>query len=249
MSRVKELDYFTAELNWAKGLDWYMSNFIGEAKIYGEASPSYTNYPFYQGVPQRMHSLVPEARLIYLVRDPLERIISHYLQSRDVGYENRPLAEALNPIDIGNRYAAQCRYYLQLEQYLEFFPRSRILVVTAEDLQNHRRRTLAGIFRFLDVDDSFFSPRFFFKWNETRFKLGKTGTGLRLTHSSVMKKLDMLPFEVRGAVKKLIFLPFSSRPATPALNERIKLELIQFLQEDINKLREFTGYNLKGWSV
>ena len=65
MSREKELNFFVDELNWNKGIEWYKSNFIGEAKIHGESSPNYTNYPFFAGVPERMYSVVPKAKLIY----------------------------------------------------------------------------------------------------------------------------------------------------------------------------------------
>jgi len=63
MSKHKELNYFNEELNWKKGLAWYKSHFIGEAKIYGESSPHYTFYPLYKGVAQRMYSIIPEAKL------------------------------------------------------------------------------------------------------------------------------------------------------------------------------------------
>jgi len=67
MSWEKELHYFVFERNWPKGIEWYKSNFRGSARIHGEASPSYTNYPFFKGVAQRMHAILPEAKLIYIL--------------------------------------------------------------------------------------------------------------------------------------------------------------------------------------
>src|SRR3712207_3099155 len=87
MSEKKELDFFVREKHWDKGVEWYKSNFHGngETKIYGEASPNYTLHPIFSGVPERMYSVVPEAKLIYVVRDPIDRMISHYIHEYTKG--------------------------------------------------------------------------------------------------------------------------------------------------------------------
>src|SRR5918992_682833 len=98
MSAQKELNFFVESKNWSKGLAWYESNFRGKdgkAKIYGEASPDYTGYPAAPGVPARMHSIVPDAKLILMVRHPVDRIISQYIHLRGSGVETRSLSEAL----------------------------------------------------------------------------------------------------------------------------------------------------------
>src|SRR5919106_4193832 len=70
MSRPKELDFFVEGANWEKGVDWYRSRFDGAAKARGESSPNYTAHPMLAGVPERMAELVPDAKLIFMVRDP-----------------------------------------------------------------------------------------------------------------------------------------------------------------------------------
>jgi hypothetical protein len=133
MSREKELNFFIFERNWHKEIKWYKSNFVKKAKISGESSPGYTSYPFFDGVPERMYSVVPKAKLIYIVRDPIDRIISHYIHQYSAGLENRKLSDALKGFD-NNRYVCRSKYYTQLEQYLKYFERSRILIITQEDL-------------------------------------------------------------------------------------------------------------------
>ncbi len=81
MSTPKELDFFIAERNYPLGLDWYRSQFDPQAKVRGESSPNYTAYPQHVGVPERMHSIVPEARLLYMVRDPIDRIAAHWVHN------------------------------------------------------------------------------------------------------------------------------------------------------------------------
>src|SRR5690606_18287453 len=67
MSKPKELNFFIAERNWPRGEAWYRRQFDPRAKVRGESSPNYTAYPQHTGVPERMHSLVPDAKLIYIV--------------------------------------------------------------------------------------------------------------------------------------------------------------------------------------
>src|SRR5699024_2394872 len=79
---------------------------------------------YFAGVPQRMAELVPEVKLIYLVRDPIERIISHYTHNYSEGREHRSIDEALQELE-GNHYVMCSRYFWQLPQYLQFFLKIR----------------------------------------------------------------------------------------------------------------------------
>jgi len=63
MSREKELNFFVKKQNWRKGIAWYKSNFNSKEQLAGEASPNYTNFPFFKGVPERMHAVVPDIKL------------------------------------------------------------------------------------------------------------------------------------------------------------------------------------------
>ena len=79
MSKVKEPAFFIEERNWRKGIKRYSSLFTNQTSVVGEASTEYTKYPHFKEVPAKMHSTIPEAKLIYLVRDPIVRILSEYM--------------------------------------------------------------------------------------------------------------------------------------------------------------------------
>ena len=169
MSREKELDFFVAEKNWGRGVGWYEAQFE-DAPARGESSVSYTAFPEYRGVPERIGEALPEARLIYLVRDPVERIVSHFLHHsiRNPGSSLDELASS----DLGRRLLDVSRYWTQLSRYLEHFPPEQILVVDTDDLRARRRETLQRIFAFVGVDPSFRS------WSFRRKHNVKTGRGL-----------------------------------------------------------------------
>ena len=148
MSRPKELNFFVAELNWELGPDWYASHFDRAAPVRGESSPHYTNLPRFTGVAERMRELLgDEARIVYMVRDPIDRMLSHYLHNVGGGYESRPLEEAL--ADPDSAYVARSRYAMQVEPYLEAFGAERVLIVAREELRDDRARDHAAGVRVL----------------------------------------------------------------------------------------------------
>ncbi|MGA8218278.1 MAG: sulfotransferase, partial [Solirubrobacterales bacterium] len=130
MSKPKELNFFVEELNWDLGLDWYRSRFDSRFAVRGESSPHYTNLPYFEGVPQRIGEHIPDAKLLYMVRDPISRILSHWCHAVGAGYETRTMEEALARSD--QTYVTRSRYWMQLQPYIERFDRSQIEIITQE---------------------------------------------------------------------------------------------------------------------
>ena len=97
MSKPKELNFFIEERNWTRGDDWYRATSTPAARVRGESSPNYTAYPQHLGVPERMHSVIPDAKLIYVVRDPLERIAAHWVHNYAKRREKGDLRATLHP--------------------------------------------------------------------------------------------------------------------------------------------------------
>jgi hypothetical protein len=118
------------------------------ARYHGEASVYYSQYPHISGVARRIHDFNPEARIIYLVRDPVTRTIRHYWQRAKELFEPLPLDKAVVE---GSIYVDASDYKLQIDQYLKYFDRSSISVVSSEDLRTRRRETLEAIFGWLNL--------------------------------------------------------------------------------------------------
>ena len=178
MSEPKELNFFCGPEhyedpgepaarsagNWHRGVSWYATQFR-PAPVRGEASPGYTS-PSFTEAADRMARVVPDARLVYAVRDPIERAVSQYLHHRADGTERRPVEEAL--IDPQSQYLERSRYHERLEPYLARFPREQILICAQEDLWSSRRTTLRSLYRFAGVDDLFWSSDHALCWNVAR---------------------------------------------------------------------------------
>jgi hypothetical protein len=106
MAREKELNFFILERNWPKGIAWYRSQFTGPGSIHWETSPDYTYHPVLGDVAARTHAVVPGAKLIYILRDPVERILSHYVHDWARGAEHRTISQALADLT-ANRYISR----------------------------------------------------------------------------------------------------------------------------------------------
>lgn len=162
----KEVSYF--DRHYARGTRWYRGQFpLARRPLVGEASPSYVFHPL---APARVAALVPEARLIVLVRNPVDRAYSHY--QHEVALRREPLSfeDALGKEDERLRgeeermladpsyfsrewwdhtYLARGRYAEQLGRWLAVFPRERLLVVPTEDLSDDAAGTYGRVLDFL----------------------------------------------------------------------------------------------------
>lgn len=121
----------------------------GDAVVLGEASTNYTKRPFISGVPERIHRFNPDARFIYLLRDPVQRTISHYWHMVRYHAERRPMLEA---IKTEPQYLDVSNYAMQLAPYLELFGPSRGMIVTFEQLTRAPMTTMRQVFDWLGVD-------------------------------------------------------------------------------------------------
>ena len=145
-----EPNFFVAEDNWPRGRGWYESLFdgAGGAAAIGECSPSYTMAPAFRGVPERMAQVVPEARLVYVVRDPIARMQSMYMHQVSAGRERRRAEVAL----LDDRYLGPSLYGFQLAAFLDHFDRNQVLVIASEELRDRPREALSAVFDHLAVD-------------------------------------------------------------------------------------------------
>ena len=169
MGSLEEPSYFVAPeylrkyfyTQWKEGL-WeeerrYLALFAGarHEKYVGEGSTNYAKFPMIPGVPEAISRFNPEARFIYLLRDPVKRTISHYWHNLRYHAENRPMLEAVR--DDGE-YLAVSHYAMQLKRFAEIFGLEKILVLTFEDLTQSPELALPALFSSLEIDEAFVPP-------------------------------------------------------------------------------------------
>jgi hypothetical protein len=163
----KEVSFF--DRHYLRGVRWYRGHFPMRAgqRLVGEASPGYLFHPL---APERVKETVPDARLIALLRDPVDRALSHYHHEVALGREPLAFEEALDAEPGRTRgeegrmirepgcfsrawwdytYLARGRYAEQLERWFAVFPRDQLLVVASEELAADPGGTYSRILEFL----------------------------------------------------------------------------------------------------
>ena len=161
MSTPKEPSFFAVDGMYGKGLEWYASLFEAATpdQVCGEASTNYTNYPFYQHSAERLASHLPRAKLIYLMREPVERAYSHYVQliknARARNPEHKVEETFEQAIQRSSRVLDASDYMLQIEQYLRFYQREAFLFLLLSDLRERPREALRRVCEFIGVDSEF----------------------------------------------------------------------------------------------
>lgn len=166
----KEVSFF--DRHWWRGEQWYRGHFPLRARgrLVGEASPSYLFHPL---APERVRAVVPRARLVALLRDPVARAYSHYQHEVALGREPLSFEDALAAEEERTRgeverlvadprafsrawwdhtYVARGLYAEQLERWYAVFDRSQLLVVRTEDLAERPAETYAEILAFLGAE-------------------------------------------------------------------------------------------------
>ena len=166
---AKELHYFS--LHYAEGEAWYRSQFAaaGPNQRCGEITPYYLFHP---EAPARIQRLLPQVKLVVLLRDPVERALSQYFHSVRLGLEPLALEDALAveeerlagaeaallAADGRHRshqehsYVARSRYEQQLQRLESLFPAEQLLVLRSEDLFAQPERAWQQVLAFLELE-------------------------------------------------------------------------------------------------
>jgi len=166
----KEVSFF--DRHYARGERWYRAHMpVRRSGIVGEASPSYLFHPL---APERVARILPNARLIALLRNPVDRAFSHYQHEVALGREQLSFEEALagegermrgevermleDPRYFSHAwwnytYAARGRYAEQLERWFAVFPRDQLLVLLTDELASDTAGTYGRTLDFLGVEE------------------------------------------------------------------------------------------------
>lgn len=152
LSSIKEPNFFGMNENYAKGLDWYSSLFSSAQshQVCGEASTDYAKFPKFPETAKRIAQTAPEVKLIYLMRNPVNRAYAYY---RHLGRQFKVRETFEEHIAHTKICLESSDYMMQIENYLQFFPKESFLFLLMDDLIERPEETLPKICHFIGVDD------------------------------------------------------------------------------------------------
>ena len=257
MSSQKEPDYFSDKAIHQQGmyygknrvdtLDKYESLFVQkESVVYGEGSVSYL---FYDNVAEDIKKYNSNAKIIIMLRNPIERAFSHYLMDYRLGlisdsFENilAKKSKHKNAHLFYQQYIEVSKYAKQIQRYLDFFEKENILFIDHEDFKKNVSRTVDKVYDFLNISVEF-AADINTKYNT--FTLPKN-KGIRFIYSFVfLRKILTFLFPIY-LVKNIRVLLFKA-DKKPELLKETRSQLRIIFNDDIKKLEEVLGKDYSKW--
>lgn len=237
MSNPKELHFFSKDCLFTRGLEWYEAYFreAQDEIAVGEGSTTYSNQCIYPDAPERIAQYLPRGRLIYIVRHPLDRILSNWLyvlHIRKWPHVRKSLDETVRRWP---RYINVSMYWKQISVYRRHFSDAQILPLFFEDLIATPGPVMRRCFEFLGVDPCFRAEGAKVPRNPTR----ATGLALRGARRLRLGELGrmVLPEWMLTWIRNSLSRPIE-RPEWPLETNRF---VVEHVEEDARRFLSYCG--------
>lgn len=265
MSKPKEPGFFSRDNRFSKGPIWYRSHFKGASasQVWGDSSTCYSRSTMYPKTATRIYDVNPNARFLYIVRDPVERAFSHYKHRMDEAViSGNPILSYKQFLNDDQEVLVTGRYYFQIKPYYDLFGAENIHVCSFDDLVSNTHDTLAKVWDFLNVSPNFSSEAGLPSKNESGsslvyFHTNKTIKALR--NFALMKPLiDIMPNFFKEAGVSAIRSNLMKSQSMKKITEKDRQDLskpddkdLEFLSEyyrnDLADFHALTGLNVNQW--
>lgn len=230
-------------------LQEYQSLFrdVTTEKAIGEAS---TEYMFFPKSPHRIKELIPQAKLITVLRNPCDRAFSAYCYQRRDGAENLSFEEALKAEEKRSReywrpgwlYKKAGFYYEQISRYSELFSPQQLKIFLYEELNQNPLGTLKNIFSFLEVDSGFIPD--LSRKNISSVPQNMLVNKMLVPSSPISFLKPYLPDQLRTMLRNI---RERNRKPKPDLPDELRETLVKTYEEDILKLQDYIQRDLSSW--
>ncbi len=237
VSSPKEPEFFCKDEIFARGWPWYESMFAGAGgrMAIGEGSTSYTKLLLFPRSAERVAAHLPDAKLLYIVRHPLARILSHWLHTAAEVPAMPPLAEALEKWP---HLVDTSLYWRQIDAYRRFYPDDRILILLFEDFVERPAEVMRRCYEFLGVDPGL--------GEQDRFPAAHVSAQKRVD-GTLIRRLQRVPLARRlkslapGVARRIMPMfrkPLAKRPEWP---DGLRREVVAQVKPDADALLAFCG--------
>ncbi|MHA1337414.1 MAG: sulfotransferase domain-containing protein [Promethearchaeota archaeon] len=260
LPRRKEIHFFDKESNYKKGISWYENEFFSEVKgqkAIGEITPIYM---YLDCVPKRIYeSLGKEVKLIFILRNPIDRAYSHYWMSFSRGYEKETFENAIElekerlkrgPFEKSHfSYIDRGFYSKQIKRYLKYFSKENMLFIIFEQFIRNIPDTLYRVYNFLEVE-----PNINFDYNKKSNPASIPRSSLinnAIHGSSSLKEIIKYFFPDKKArlfLARIIDKINKTQLKKPQMKFRTKKLLIEKYKNEIKELEKIIEKDLSFWT-
>ena len=236
-------------ITFSNGLQWYEDLFKpgSSAKARGEASTHYFSAPDSAGL---IRAHVPDVRLIFLLRDPVERLYSQYWQLYKSGW-SMPKFESMfhNNHPALAYYCYVSSYKMHLERFYSEFSPEHILILFDVDLKRQPMEVLQRVYRFIDVDPGFIPSALGSTFNPNRFPRSRFIERLLtiLRHSWLSREMPDGWRQRFSSTRRFVSKLNAVQDRYPPMPVAIRSELVKRFEGDISFVENLLGVNLDSW--
>jgi hypothetical protein len=251
MPKAKEVEFFSDDSRFSRGLEWYWNTYFSAAPAEARKGEATTQYMMYPDVPKRIRDAFPDVRLIAILRNPIDRAFSHYRMMAMRGEERRPFAECVKEVVGQDEYLRFGEYGRILTEYLMHFDRRQLCVLFAEELARAPAAQIAHAFEFIGVDPTFRPDNLDKQYNiggDARFR--RTARLLMRAAGRVHRTplLGRLFTQDRyEAFKFWTRTELTVRHERDALDSHTRARLVEYFARDVALLRKRLGVSVP-WS-
>jgi hypothetical protein len=240
----KEVYFFDRDAVWERGLAWYRSLFAPaeDAAAVGEASPSTM---FTDVAVSRAAAVVPDARILVILRNPVDRLYSHYWHERFFQRETRPF-DAVVASELGaddpatTQLVGRSMYRRQLERLRRHFPHDRIRVFLLDDLEADPAATFTAACTFLGIDPAVRVP-----------SLGTVVNPAKVSRSAwILREMTryrlwrLMPVSTARRLQRMLV---KEQPYEP-LDAAMRARLVTAFRDDVDWVADLLGRDLSAWT-
>jgi len=252
----KEPNFFGLDEKYKQGMDYYASLFepAADHQVCGEASTDYAKHPRYPLVAERIGEHLPDVKLIYVMRHPVDRAYSYYVHRHRSG-----ITETFEEyIERTSEAVDGSHYIMQLERYMNYVPKDNFLFLLSDDLNEAPYKTLKKICQFIGINDEFdFANEGKIVSNQGRKVFEDTLRG-RIT--APLRKVPLLatiaaavPQSWRDGIYKLLQKSFYGKQVretytAPPMQPKTRQKLLEYFSEPNQALAKFIDRDLSRWS-
>lgn len=250
LSPLKEIHFFSQYFGY--GLQWYRSHFAevdSQLPVIGEFSTSY--FCDYE-TPRRIKECFPDAKIVLMLRDPIERLVSNHKHEVRIEHVSGPDFSIEAGIKNNPTYIEQGLYATHFERWLEFFDREQLHVVLYDQLKQDPAAVEQALYRFLNID-SLSNHHLLSKSNPSYVYRSKGTESIRRKVLTLFRGLKLEPL-YRWAVKKTGLQSAyrkmnrtSSQQLIPDMQDSTRQQLTETFADEISRLETLLGEDLSAW--
>ncbi|MCJ8158791.1 sulfotransferase [Sphingomonas sp. LaA6.9] len=236
-----EPHYFSTEFE--RGLQWYTGLFrtAGAAKMIGEKSADYLSHPL---AARRIAEMLPAARLIVQLRNPVDRAYSDYCMLYRRGSVSSDPARYLSPKTSENRrFLENGRYATHIARYLDSFPQQQLAIILHDDVRAMPEQTLREVCAHIGIEPMIISENLIVRKNDSEtplLPLGVRRVARPFKHLARRHRNQQWFQAIRGAL---------ARPVEyPPLSDDLRARLYDFYQPELETLQKMIGRDLTCWT-